>query len=199
MDARSESNLIGVHPDLQAVIRHVHTRYRFVVMEGVRTAERQAQLLSEGKSRTQNSRHLTGHAVDIAVFDESGTITWDFKYYSEVAQDIKRTAKDLGIPVKWGGEWSGFKDGTHFQLTWDAYPLAQKAKTVRNSKTIATAGVGIPLAALLPELVNVKHNVDSLIGQHGGEIMQWVQIALIVGMGLYIVWERKKKIDQEGM
>lgn len=195
---QGERNLAGVHPDLQAVIRAAAGRTSFIVTEGVRTQQRQTELLADGKSQTSNSRHLTGHAVDIAV-KKDGVVTWEFSEYARAADTIKRTAKERGIPIKWGGDWAGFKDGTHFQLTWDAYPLAAKPKTASNSKTIGVAGVGLPLATLLPELVNVKNNVSSLLGDYGGQIVQWAQIALIIGMGLYIVWERKKKIDQEGV
>lgn len=197
MDQRSESNLIGVHPDMQAVIRAAAERTSFVVTEGVRTQQRQTELLAEGKSQTSNSRHLTGHAVDIAV-KKDGVVTWEFAAYAQAADVIKRTAREMGIPIKWGGDWAGFKDGTHFQLTWDAYPLAPKQKTASNSKTIGVAGIGLPLATLLPELVNVKNNVSSLLGDYSGQIVQWAQIALIIGMGLYIVWERKKKLERDG-
>ena len=162
-------------------------------------AQRQQELLGDGKSQTMNSRHLTGHAVDIAVKDKDGKVTWDWSYYKDVSDDIKRTAQELGIPIKWGGDWTSLKDGTHFQLTWDAYPLAKKQKRQETSKTIAAAGVGIPLVSFLPELVNVKNNVSSLMGEHGSDIVQWVQYGLIAAVCAYIVWERKKKIDQEGV
>jgi hypothetical protein len=70
MDARSEKNLVGVHPDLAGVIRTAWGRMQgrpdklgFVVIEGLRTKARQAQLVAAGASQTMNGRHLSGHAV----------------------------------------------------------------------------------------------------------------------------------------
>ena len=64
---RSTDNLKGVHPDLVKVVQRAIsiTKQDFAVIEGLRSKERQEQLVKEGKSQTTNSRHLTGHAVDI--------------------------------------------------------------------------------------------------------------------------------------
>ena len=93
----------------------------FSITEGVRSLERQKELFSSGKSQTMRSRHITGHAVDIGVLVD-GKLTWEFPKYQIVADHIKKVAKELGIPVEWGGDWVSFKDGPHFQLTWSAYP-----------------------------------------------------------------------------
>ena len=92
----------------------------FSITEGVRTLERQKELFEAGKSQTMNSRHLKGFAVDIAVFIE-GKITWEFSKYQIVADHIKKVAKDLGIPIVWGGDWVSFKDGPHFELHRSKY------------------------------------------------------------------------------
>jgi peptidoglycan L-alanyl-D-glutamate endopeptidase CwlK len=71
LSARDLLRLHGVHEDLVAVVRRAHdfmpADLGFIVTEGLRSAERQAQLVRVGASRTHNSRHLTGHAVDLAV------------------------------------------------------------------------------------------------------------------------------------
>ena len=51
------------------------TRTDFTVIEGVRTKERQKELLYKGVSKTMNSRHITGHAVDIVPVKD-GVIGW---------------------------------------------------------------------------------------------------------------------------
>ncbi|MCV5473136.1 M15 family metallopeptidase, partial [Escherichia coli] len=67
---RSEKNLEGVRPQLVAVVRRALelTEVDFGITEGLRTKERQKQLVAEGKSQTMNSRHLTGDAVDVVAY-----------------------------------------------------------------------------------------------------------------------------------
>jgi peptidoglycan L-alanyl-D-glutamate endopeptidase CwlK len=68
-----------------------------------------------------NSRHITGHAIDFAVIKD-GEVTWDFKYYQLVADHIKKVAKELNVPIMWGGDWVSFKDGPHVELNRSKYP-----------------------------------------------------------------------------
>jgi len=68
LSQRSRDKLAGVHPDLVRVVERAIelTEIDFVVTEGLRTVERQKQLVAAGASATMNSRHITGHAVDVA-------------------------------------------------------------------------------------------------------------------------------------
>ena len=121
IDARSERNLIGVHPDLVKVIRRAAKAGGFIVTEGLRTKARQAQLVKAGASRTMNSRHITGHAIDVAAL-VNGEVRWDWPLYAAIAKAVKAAAKDLGVPIIWGGDWPKFRDGPHFELDRKAYP-----------------------------------------------------------------------------
>jgi peptidoglycan L-alanyl-D-glutamate endopeptidase CwlK len=109
--------LLEVHPDLADVVRLAAelTTVDFIVTEGLRTVERQAELLKAGASRTMNSRHLTGHAVDLAARVGS-EIRWDWPLYPKIADAMKQAANTLSIPLTWGGDWRSFKDGPHFEL-----------------------------------------------------------------------------------
>jgi peptidoglycan LD-endopeptidase CwlK len=120
---RSEKNLVGVHPDLVRVMRKALqiAALDFTVIEGLRTVARQKQLLASGASQTMRSRHLTGHAVDIAPF-VGGTIRWDWPLYDRLAVGVKQAAFEEGVPLEWGGDWRSFKDGPHWQLPWSQYP-----------------------------------------------------------------------------
>lgn len=114
---RSLKNLESVHSDLQAVM-HLALEYTpvdFVVIEGVRTVDRQKKLFEAGATRTMNSRHLTGHAVDVAAWVD-GAIRWDWPLYDLIAIAVKKAAKELNVVITWGGDWSNFKDGPHFEL-----------------------------------------------------------------------------------
>lgn len=120
---RSESNLQGVNPDLVKVVRRALqlSEVDFGVTEGLRTLDRQKELVATGKSKTMNSRHLTGHAVDVVAYPTpSGS--WDWKWYEMIAKAFKIASQELGIDIEWGGDWKTFKDGPHFQLTHKAYP-----------------------------------------------------------------------------
>jgi peptidoglycan L-alanyl-D-glutamate endopeptidase CwlK len=121
---RSEQNLKGVHPDLVRVVRRALelTGNDFVVTQGLRTQEEQARLVKAGASRTMNSRHLTGHAVDLAVLVD-GTVRWDGPLYQRLNDEaMQPAAKELGIPIVWGGSWSSFHDGPHWELNRASYP-----------------------------------------------------------------------------
>lgn len=121
--ARSIANLKGVHPDLVAVMQRAITMtpVDFMITEGLRTKERQAQLVKAGASKTMNSRHLTGHAVDIAPV-VAGEVRWDWELFRRIAPVIKEAAAKLKTPIVWGGDWRTFKDGPHFELDRKHYP-----------------------------------------------------------------------------
>lgn len=128
LSKRSLSNLNGVHPDLVKVVKRAIelTECDFTVIEGLRTKERQAQLLKEKKTTTMNSRHLTGHAVDLAAWvipegSDKGTVSWDWKHYYIIEKAVKQAAQELKIPIEWGGDWKTFKDAPHWQLPFKQY------------------------------------------------------------------------------
>lgn len=119
----SRSRLRGVHPDLVHVVERAIelTTVDFIVTEGVRAVDRQRQLVDAGASKTMRSRHLTGHAVDLAALI-GGKISWDWPLYGKLADAMKQAAEELSIPIAWGGDWKTFKDGPHFELTWKSHP-----------------------------------------------------------------------------
>ena len=123
LSERSLRRLAGVHPRLVALVREAAalSPVEFMVTEGLRTPERQAALVRAGASRTKRSRHLTGHAVDVAALVD-GQVRWDWPLYEKLATAMKAAAKELNIGIEWGGDWTSLKDGPHFQLTWAAYP-----------------------------------------------------------------------------
>jgi len=123
LDARAERNLQGVHPDLVRVIRRAaaESAVAFTVTEGLRTIERQRQLMRAGASQTLRSRHLTGHAVDLAALVD-GKVRWDWPLYERLAAAVKLSAQAEKVPLEWGGDWKTLKDGPNFQLQWAQYP-----------------------------------------------------------------------------
>lgn len=130
----SLGNLEGVHPDLVRVIHRAIeiTPIDFRVIEGRRTVERQRELVRSGASQTMNSRHIPSgngfaHAVDVVPWtdtdaDGDAEVSWSWPHYYPLAKAIKQAARELGVPLEWGGDWRSFKDGPHWQLPWKQYP-----------------------------------------------------------------------------
>lgn len=120
---RSQTNFTGVHPDL------VRIAYRalelspvdFTVTEGLRSAKRQRELFEQNKSKTLASRHLTGHAIDVAALVDS-KVTWNWAEYNTISKAFKQAARELDLDIEWGGDWHSFKDGPHFQLPFKTHP-----------------------------------------------------------------------------
>lgn len=126
---RSENNLKGVHSDLVKVVRRALqlSEIDFSVIEGLRTKERQAQLFKQGATKTLNSRHLTGHAVDIVPYP----LDWNnLAAFGKLAKAMFAAAKELKVAIRWGGDWNRngrsddetFYDGPHFELLKAVYP-----------------------------------------------------------------------------
>lgn len=123
LSQKSLDRLSGVHPDLVAVVKRALeiSEVDFAVFEGVRSKTRQAQLFKEKATKTMNSRHITGHAVDLWAWVD-GEVRWDWPLYHQIAKAMKAAATELNIPIEWGGDWRTFKDGPHFQLPRKEYP-----------------------------------------------------------------------------
>ena len=110
--------LAGVHSDLVrvAILALQYSDVDFGITEGVRSQDRQKWLFAQGKTKTLNSKHLRGEAFDIVCYNEDGKVTWDRKYYRRVSEYMYRAAEELGVTIKWGGDFKTFFDGPHFEL-----------------------------------------------------------------------------------
>lgn len=130
-DQRSLRNLKGIHPELRRVMDRAlqDAPFPFIVTEGLRTIERQRELVRIGASKTLNSRHLTGHAVDLVPYvdiDKDGKVETEEMYswplYHTLARVIKAAADKEDVAVVWGGDWVKFRDGPHWELDRRVYP-----------------------------------------------------------------------------
>lgn len=124
LSKKSLNNLQGVHSDLIRVVKRAIelTEVDFGVTEGVRTISRQEELFKSGKSKTMNSRHLTGKAVDVVAYTQNNEISWDLELYKKISTAFKSASQELSIPIIWGGDWKTFIDGPHFELDRRQYP-----------------------------------------------------------------------------
>jgi len=128
---RSMQKLTGVHPDLLAVVKRASELassqgFEFIVTEGLRSKARQEALFHMGRSRVLNSRHLTGHAVDLCPLAPSGAPDWHPSAFPKVETVVRASAAELDVPVEWGGDFpkrfhTDFIDMPHWQLPRSVY------------------------------------------------------------------------------
>lgn len=132
----SERRLSDVDPRLAAVVRDAALRLpgglRFIVVEGRRTKERQAQLYAQGRTApgpkvtwTMESKHIDGLAVDLAPLAADGSIDWkNTKAFDAIARAMREAAEVLEYRIRWGADWNqngdprekGETDSPHFEL-----------------------------------------------------------------------------------
>lgn len=110
--------LYEIDQTLADVVRKAATYladFDLFVVEGMRTLERQEMLVAKGASRTMKSKHLIGHAVDLApMFGRE--LRWDWPLFHVINDAMQRAARELGVELVWGGNWRSFKDGPHWEL-----------------------------------------------------------------------------------
>ena len=107
------STLAGAREVLSANIREFQQR------ESQSRADN--ALVAAGASRTRRSRHLTGHAVDVAALVD-GQVRLDWPLYGRIAAAFKAAAQELETPIIWGGDWRTLRDGPHFELDRRVFP-----------------------------------------------------------------------------
>ncbi len=122
---RSINNLITTDNPMQLITKRTLelSPFDFVVTRGLSSQSEQAAILRKRPkiSWTKNSRHLYGKAVDIAVLDENGEVTWKMPYYVIVAEAFREAATELGYNITAGAlDWG--KDGPHIELDKNDFP-----------------------------------------------------------------------------
>lgn len=147
---KSVKELNGVHADLIAVVKRALelSVQDFAVHDGLRTLEEQKKHVAAGAAETLDSRHLSGHAVDLVPLI-NGKLRWSWPPIYKIADAIRMAARELSIPLRWGGAWDVafansddspedlrddysnrrkkagkkvFLDGVHFELPKKQYP-----------------------------------------------------------------------------
>lgn len=102
----SLANLVGVNRDLVAVVKQaiVLSPVDFGVHEGIRTIETQREYFRTGVSKTMNSKHLTGNAVDLVPYID-GKLRWEWEPIYSIAAAMAQAAGSMGVRLVWGGVW----------------------------------------------------------------------------------------------
>lgn len=211
LTARDKANLRGVHADLVKVVYRLAeiTTIPFRVNEGLRSVAQQKENVAKGVSKTMNSRHLTGHAIDLIPM-VGGKPTFAWPVYFQFEPLVLQAAKDVGVPIEWGGRWKGLKDGPHWQLPWGKYPapktvglLTAQRDPEMGGETDASAalkasgalavgassGGGLaadPLATLVDNLSVQQYALSS------GDVVQLTIAVVIIGLSCWYAYKTAK-------
>ena len=107
LSTKSQERLIGVEPELKEIVYEAIkvTKVDFGVIEGLRTEEKQKQLVESGASQTMKSKHLEGRAVDLMAYI-GGRGSWELSVYDEIADAMKESAIKVDVAVRWGAAWT---------------------------------------------------------------------------------------------
>ena len=118
---RSRKRLKGVDAKLVNVLNELIKIMDVTVIEGLRSAERQKELLAKGATKVKYSKHMEGKAVDIA----PTPIDWeDRERFHYMGGMVRGIAKALNLKVRWGGDWdsdgeikdNSFDDLVHIEI-----------------------------------------------------------------------------------
>ena len=118
---RSRNRLKGVDSRLVNVLNELIKIMDVTVIEGLRSAERQEELLAKGATKVKYSKHMEGKAVDIAPYP----IDWnDRERFHYMGGMVRGIAKSLNLDIRWGGDWDSdgeikdnkFDDLVHIEI-----------------------------------------------------------------------------------
>lgn len=123
--ATSKARLLTATPELQDLFNVVLQRHDCSIIYGARTPEEQRRMVEEGLSKTMDSKHIPqedgcSHALDVAPFPLDWDNTKQFYYFAGI---VIATAIEMGIDIRWGGDWDSdndlddqsFMDLVHFE------------------------------------------------------------------------------------
>ena len=118
---RSREKMRGVDSRLINVMNELIKLMDVTIIEGLRTKERQEELVAKGASKTKFSKHIEGKALDVAPYP----IDWENRdglYY--MGGMIRGIAQQLGYDIRYGGDWdsdgqtkdNNFDDLVHIEI-----------------------------------------------------------------------------------
>jgi peptidoglycan L-alanyl-D-glutamate endopeptidase CwlK len=124
---KANLKLINVQPTIHSkaieLVKKCHFEgINILVTQGLRTIKEQDELYAKGRTTAGKivtnvkggfSYHNYGLAFDFAVIDTSTKINWNI---DSRWKRVGAIGESLGL--EWGGNWKGFVDYSHFQLTF---------------------------------------------------------------------------------
>ena len=141
LTARDIKRLEGVDPRLVKVVKRAFDLWddsqglngpvRLMVLEGLRTKERQAELYAQGRTApgkvvtdTLASKHIVGRAVDLAPFKGKDVLWKDLVLFDKLIDLMMQAADEFGVTIRSGADWdrdgkrreAKESDSPHFEL-----------------------------------------------------------------------------------
>ena len=133
---KSQSELVGVHPDLVRVVHRAIeiTDQDFTVFDGIRTPADQRALYNRGASQIDGYRRIGKHQKQPSGYGEAvdlvpwinGKPVWDWGAIYVIADAVVDAARDLSVPLRWGGCWLPINDLAGSPENWVAAYVKRK-------------------------------------------------------------------------
>ena len=99
---RSKQRLKGVDSRLVNVLNTLIKIMDVTIIEGLRSKERQQELLAQGKTKVKYSKHMEGKAVDLAPYP----IDWeDRERFHYMGGMLRGIGEQMNLKIRWGGDW----------------------------------------------------------------------------------------------
>lgn len=116
---RSLVEMEGIHPDLRKLcdLALKLSTQDFGIIDGLRTIKEQREYVRLGASKTMNSRHLHGLAVDTMAY-VNGKGRWESILYIPIRKAFEQASAKLDIPIGKKISW----DIGHIELAKKRYP-----------------------------------------------------------------------------
>ncbi|MCL6706691.1 M15 family metallopeptidase [Pseudomonas sp. R2.Fl] len=126
--ANHEANLASLNPTLGDVVTRAQelSGVRFVIGSGKRDKDLQKKAVEWGWSKTEDSDHLDGNAVDLWPLDADGAVNFDSSSQAAIVKAMKQAAKELGVTLDVGADWKSFKDKPHFAIKQGSQVASRK-------------------------------------------------------------------------
>ncbi len=135
LDARSERNILSLHPKVQPYARALAGKaaqagIQIQIVSGTRTYDEQAKVYAQGRTapgkivthaKPGHSNHNFGVAFDVGIFvggqyiddlEEKGK--YDGALLNRQYAAVGAIGKSIGLD--WGGDWTSIHDEPHFEL-----------------------------------------------------------------------------------
>jgi peptidoglycan L-alanyl-D-glutamate endopeptidase CwlK len=156
--AKSKASLAKARPELRRLFEAVIFEIDCTVLDSERGKAAQEKAFNAGNSKAHFGQSPHNYTPSIAVDVVPYPLDWnDLAAFRKLGKVVKAKAKELGIPINWGGDWRSLKDFPHYELS----PWRDWAK---KSALIGTAAKAKPVpVAAIPAPVSVARQYPELV------------------------------------
>lgn len=107
LDAASAKRLAAAHPLLQQLFNAVAAKTPIIILESQRGREGQEAAFKAGNSKAHFGDSAHNWSPSVALDVSPKPLDWDDRAsFIALSKIVLATAKQLGIPIRWGGDWN---------------------------------------------------------------------------------------------